>query len=869
MPSSSFSRISAVIVAATAFCVVNVTEALPSFGTKIPNGEVVPCPPSLLEDDSSGCTANDYCLGLGHPNCGGFQSEDKIEGNPTTILLNPFGEDWRSNGFVWTKELCELDSDQDGYTNGEELGDPCCVWTTASSQVMLNSVDGFLPSHPGMIDHTQPVGSIFNKTSLCTNIEDESIEDDTKNEDYYDKYYNPEETRGSFELRIDPFPIPIKETTYANFIFNIPEDLPDFFHVVFGEAIIDQPDHLHHFVINGCPSRIDPSLEGTVMQEGADQIFSNDCSMVMIGQWAPGSDLFGNDSLETGVMLGRGMGIEAFQLQIHYTDGVYENPETLTPKMATDGVRIHFTTDFRPFTSARKQLISVPYGPPELNVPPNESRYFLSRTCKVDTSCKDIDDELFKDITRLMGEANTGDGIGINSNMMNDLTCASIKMFCSMGGKFGPIIQTMCPVTCGFCGDGTDSEKNPLNPESYRVTSVSYHAHLLGREMYTTLLREVDDEADLLEQVQPENIAISQKQVSAISARPKKMVAKDMKSREAWYFDDQANINLDYDIVVTDPTDAATTSMIRGMEVKPGDKIQVTCVYDSIGRSEATRFGFSTYDEMCLTAVFITFKTPKSILELTEGGEGDTAFAATVANAYVGMMLHLFACENDYKNHTTDVYQGFLTEAEDARNIWFEHPIEESNMCTIADMTGELRNCPIEDIDEMGPVQDYDGMMEDFCLVLSSSDDVEFLENSIAGYTCIGGTYDQKDSNEAPLYVTENDCLEVGGGLQYTAYSCADVEYWILYEAQDEADMTSEIVEDLRTEWWQPKCCRHQSDDNDIGDGEPSDEDEPERTSLDNNGDDNSLSSTAVRSACTYGCILAFITSSTILAMIA
>jgi dopamine beta-monooxygenase len=27
-----------------------------------------------------------------------------------------------------TKELCETDSDRDGRTNGEELGDPNCVW---------------------------------------------------------------------------------------------------------------------------------------------------------------------------------------------------------------------------------------------------------------------------------------------------------------------------------------------------------------------------------------------------------------------------------------------------------------------------------------------------------------------------------------------------------------------------------------------------------------------------------------------------------------------------------------------------------------------------------------------------------------------
>ena len=29
----------------------------------------------------------------------------------------------------WTAELCQLDSDQDGQSNGVELGDPCCEWT--------------------------------------------------------------------------------------------------------------------------------------------------------------------------------------------------------------------------------------------------------------------------------------------------------------------------------------------------------------------------------------------------------------------------------------------------------------------------------------------------------------------------------------------------------------------------------------------------------------------------------------------------------------------------------------------------------------------------------------------------------------------
>lgn len=196
----------------------------------------------------------------------------------------------------------------------------------------------------------------------------------------------------------------------------------------------------------------------------------------------------------------------------------------------------------------------------------------------------------------------------------------------------------------------------------HRVTAVSYHAHLLGRAMYTTLLREVDEEANLI-----------RKQAAATSAGPTNIMAKDMKSREVWSYDDQASILIDYDIAVSDPTDAASTSMIQGMEVKPGDKIHVTCVYDSTGRNEETDFGLSTYEEMCITRQCLTFETPQALLENIKD--------ESVMNIYTDIKLRVFTCDVDDENQTTHVYQGYLTEEEDARNIWFEHPIEESDQC--------------------------------------------------------------------------------------------------------------------------------------------------------------------------------------------
>ncbi|OWZ21823.1 Cleavage induced protein [Phytophthora megakarya] len=75
-------------------------QAMPIYVPRVPNGANVP-----------GVTA------LGH--------EDNT-GDDTT--RNVFGIAFEEAGMEWTKELCEADSDEDGQTNGQELGDPCCVW---------------------------------------------------------------------------------------------------------------------------------------------------------------------------------------------------------------------------------------------------------------------------------------------------------------------------------------------------------------------------------------------------------------------------------------------------------------------------------------------------------------------------------------------------------------------------------------------------------------------------------------------------------------------------------------------------------------------------------------------------------------------
>lgn len=56
---------------------------------------------------------------------------------------------------VWNRTLCEKDSDGDGLTNGQELGDPDCIWTQGSTPTASTNL-----SHPGY-KHIFRASSLF------------------------------------------------------------------------------------------------------------------------------------------------------------------------------------------------------------------------------------------------------------------------------------------------------------------------------------------------------------------------------------------------------------------------------------------------------------------------------------------------------------------------------------------------------------------------------------------------------------------------------------------------------------------------------------------------------------------------------------
>lgn len=482
--------------------------------------------------------------------------------------------------------------------------------------------------------------------------------------------------------------------------------------------------------------------------------------------------MFGIADMDIGYAMGKGLGIQAVRLNVHYTDGVYEDEATLTQVMATDGIRIHYTPDFRPYTSAQQSLLNVAVGPSQMDIPPGEDRFYITRSCKVKRSCQDESEDQVEEILDFYGMSGSG------------LTCetASARGLCNMQGEIGSFVQYLCPASCGYCDEtiGDDMMPNPMVPESYRVTGVNYHAHLLGREMYTTLIREEestdDSSVSMLREAEP------------TSSSSTTTMVKDLQSRQFWIYDFQETIPFGYDYKVDENT------VLQGTEIKVGDKIQVTCVYDSSTRTDPTSFDVSTYDEMCITTVLVTFPTPSSLLSSGNATEGEALYENL--NLFMEMRLHTFDCETD---ESGDIYTGVLAEGEDGRDIWKDHPIDQREGCTFpaggVQLGGAVytsRNCPVP--------EGHEGE-------LFICEEKEMLGDAMAGATCNGGTHDQTDANNG---LTEKECVDGGG--EWSPYTCDEIEYWMQHMALP-SGVDHETLEYLRVSWFQPNCCLAENED--------------------------------------------------------
>lgn len=309
--------------------------ALPSWRYLLPNGDRVSCP-----DGAQGCVKGapeldqpeNACFGLGHATCGGG-----------SMPLNPFGVAFAASGFKWTTDLCAADSDGDGQTNGQELGDPCCEWKVNDrSSIYMAS---FNPTHPGMADHNQ--GANYTVPECGPEMVPTHRGGTTA-------AFQPGEEQRILDWRIKNFTIPTERTVYQDFFFNFDDTTHEIFHIAWGEAIISLPKNLHHFVVSGCSAKVPDEFVGVPVSRAEMSQFPT-CN-AGFGGWAPGAKMWDNP-VSAGTPIGAGAGIVAVQVQVHFTDG------DIYPGTSTDGIRLFYTPSLRSKVVESTSIINIGQHP--------------------------------------------------------------------------------------------------------------------------------------------------------------------------------------------------------------------------------------------------------------------------------------------------------------------------------------------------------------------------------------------------------------------------------------------------------------------------------------------------------------------------
>ncbi|KAK3590359.1 hypothetical protein CHS0354_020680 [Potamilus streckersoni] len=302
------------------------------FQDLIPNGNIVPHP----------CKANYIWRGVGHLNpLGGGQR-------------NPFGLAFHAAGNQWTTSLCQQDSDGDGRTNGEELGDRDCVW----SQGQAPSISIGL-SHPGVCEPMDsPTCAAINTWVDCT----------------LDKFrcdaINNIDTM-TLEVRMPATPVPAKETTYMCMVFDLPKDGD--FHLIAFEALQDNLNVLHHIVVYGCDERsknyiVNHSEECFMSaQEGCEDI---------VAVWTLGlPGICYHDNI--GIRIGTN-GYKRAVMELHWN-----NPKRIAGTTDRSGVKLFYTSKLRPNDAGILMI-----GQTSLRIPPGKNTFAITGSCPGDCTNK-------------------------------------------------------------------------------------------------------------------------------------------------------------------------------------------------------------------------------------------------------------------------------------------------------------------------------------------------------------------------------------------------------------------------------------------------------------------------------------------------
>ncbi|OWF52616.1 tyramine beta-hydroxylase-like [Mizuhopecten yessoensis] len=303
------------------------------FQDEIPNGGNVLNP----------CKNNDIWGGLGHRNPRGGG------------IFNPFGVDFKNAGMKWTKALCEMDSDGDGITNGEELGDPDCMWTKGNTPTVTLGI-----GHPGICTpRSAPACQAVNSWIDC---EIKGPQCDALKEDGIK----------SITVRLPETVVPAVETNYYCMFAELPTDGD--YHLVGFESQIDNTDINHHIILFGCESTEKTSF--AINNPHPCGMKSIPECRTMLGVWNFGTPVKCMHE-DSGFRIGKN-GFKYAYLQFHWN-----NPQLRTDYTDSSGLKLYYTPNRRPH-NARMWTVGSSY----FEIPPGEEEFEVEAWCRNDCTSR-------------------------------------------------------------------------------------------------------------------------------------------------------------------------------------------------------------------------------------------------------------------------------------------------------------------------------------------------------------------------------------------------------------------------------------------------------------------------------------------------
>ncbi|KAK0040025.1 DBH-like monooxygenase protein 2 [Biomphalaria pfeifferi] len=305
---------------------VPVSNAYSHYQELIPNANNVQHP----------CIPNYRWPGVGHENRNGGGTR------------NIFGRDFANAGHQWTRSLCLQDSDGDGSTNGEELGDPSCVWS--KGQVPSRT---FNITHPGVCEPLTDAKCLLKNNFVSCQLESFDNCNVIKNTDIR-----------TLDLRFPTFSVPASETNYLCMSFDLPQDQD--YHVVADQAIINNSNVLHHMLLYGCDDVNSTFYSSPTLCGMSGSVCTSIIAGWTVGQ--SGSCLGDNVGVRIGVT-----GYKKARLEIHYN-----NPSMVSTYRDSSGLRLYY----RPARSDVQDLYTLMTGQTMLELPPGQARVEKVGICK-------------------------------------------------------------------------------------------------------------------------------------------------------------------------------------------------------------------------------------------------------------------------------------------------------------------------------------------------------------------------------------------------------------------------------------------------------------------------------------------------------